>query len=541
MSVVSRDYLMSKSAVWGGVFASVLLAFSATVSRAENPNQDPNARIRCEGNFHVLNGKRTYTSYCANLNKNNGNNNNNGNNSNGTTVNKTNPNNNINATNANGNNNNNGNAYNGIPGINGNTTSLNNSTTLGNYTANLNNTSSPNLTGNTAITEDDLTRMPVADRPHPDYDPIGIRWNSVYFYPSITEKTRYETNVFATDKNAKGDFSFVTSPNMLIRYDNPLASFQGDFGADFYNYSEFDSENRFDAHARMQIHNELSHDLVLDTTLEASRKHDERGDSALPPDAAHPIPYTDLRGETILTKTFNRFGVSLGGSVRNLTYEDVESFEGEKLDQSWRNGTILTGMVKPFYEFSPGYRLYAKAQVNNRDYEGTGDLNRDSHGYDVRGGLEFGLTSLLTGSVEVGHLDQTYKDKEIDPVSGLSAGGKLTWLVTPLMTISLTGDRVVSETTTPGVEARLDTSAGLQVDYELLRNLVISTGAKYKNENFEGTDREDNIFKLSTEIDYYLNRTFKLGARYDFIDRDSTESAFTYENHVVMFYVTAQH
>lgn len=397
------------------------------------------------------------------------------------------------------------------------------------------------LAGEAVISEDELTRVPVADRPHPDFDPLGIHWGAIYIYPSVKVGSFYESNVFADPDNERDDFGLVTSPNLRIRIERPLAAFEADLGADFYNYNEFDSENRVDAHAKLKFHNEFSRDLMLDATLEAARRHDVRGDSALPPDAAEPIPYNDLRAETTLTKTFNRFGVAFGGSVRNLTYENIETFDGAPLDQSFRNGAIYTGAVKPFYEFSPGYRAYARLQANARDYEGTGDLNRDSNGYDVRGGVEFGLTSLLFGSIEVGHLTQFYDNPEIDTVNGLSAGGKLTWLATPLLTISLTADRVVSETTTQGIEARLDTSAGVKVDYELLRNLIISSGAKYVNEDFVGADREDNVLKFSTGLDYYMNRKLKFGTRYDFIERDSSEKTFSFEDHVVTFHVTAQH
>jgi hypothetical protein len=109
-------------------------------------------------------------------------------------------------------------------------------------------------------------------------------------------------------------------------------------------------------------------------------------------------------------------------STSNLTYEDVKSIGGGTLDQTWRNGTILTATVKPFYEFSPGYRVYSRSQANTRDYEGEGDRNRDSEGYDVRAGVDFALTPLVFGSVEAGYLSQSYEGQLIGPVDGMSGG-----------------------------------------------------------------------------------------------------------------------
>jgi hypothetical protein len=109
-----------------------------------------------------------------------------------------------------------------------------------------------------------------------------------------------------------------------------------------------------------------------------------------------------LFAQTTLTKTFNRVGLSIDGTVRNLTYENVDSFSGEVLDQTWRDGTIFTASLKPFYELAPGYRAFVRARANTRDYAGTGELNRASEGYDLGAGAEFGITPLISGEFAIG-------------------------------------------------------------------------------------------------------------------------------------------
>lgn len=400
------------------------------------------------------------------------------------------------------------------------------------------------------LTDDALTRIPVRERPHPEYDPAGIQYGSLYFYPKLLSGVKFDSNVFATNTNPRSDAALVFSPELTVRsgpktygFDpNPQPdSFEFNIGADIYRFHRFSSENREDAHAKLVTHNEISQDLIFDTSFEAARKHEERGESSSPADAARPVPYTDLKGEVALTKKFNRFGTTFDATARRLTYGDVDTFAGIPLDQSWRNGNIFTGSVKPFYEFSPGYRAFFLFQGNTRNYEGTGLLNRDSHGYIARGGLDFVIDPLIYGTAEIGYLSQSYDNPTISPISGLSFSGKATWLMTKLMTATFSADRSVAETTTPGFNGLLRTSFGARLDYEFLRNMIFYVEPKYLREEFTDTTRKDDIGKVSAGFDYLLNPKAKVGLRYDFIDRNSTFSAFTYDEHVVTLNVTTQY
>jgi uncharacterized protein (PEP-CTERM system associated) len=115
------------------------------------------------------------------------------------------------------------------------------------------------------------------------------------------------------------------------------------------------------------------------------------------------------------------------------------------------------------------------------------------------------------------------------------------WLMTPLMTVSLFAERSVAEMAAPDQQGRLDFSAGAQLDYEILRNLILSLESVYKNEEFTGTSRTDDIVKLSAKLDYLLSRSFNFGLKYNYIDRSSENPIYDFDKHVVTVNVTAQH
>lgn len=404
--------------------------------------------------------------------------------------------------------------------------------------------------GQEALPDHELARLPVRDRPLPEYNAIGYRLGDIFFYPRLLATARYDSNVYASESNARADWATILSPQLTVVYGrgtpgaqfSPLRlSYRLDAGADIYRYRELKGENRVDGGAKLTTNWQIAHDLELDGRFEAARKHVERGESGSPVTAAEPVPYNDLRGEATLTRTLGRFGVALNAGVRNLTYENVESFDGTLLDQSGRDGTIYSTYIKPFYEFSPGYRAFVRMAGNWRDYAATGPENRNSDGYDVRGGLDFVITPLVSGSVEVGYMSQTYENPLIAPVDGFSFKGELIWLATALITVKAAAERSIAETLTPGFGPRLDTAFKAQIDYELLRNVVVFGSASFKNEEFQDSPRIDDVIRMSAGVDYAMNRHLRIGARYDFISRDSSLPTYSFDKHVVMFNVTAQH
>lgn len=399
------------------------------------------------------------------------------------------------------------------------------------------------------IPDYELAQMAVRDRPRPGYDPIGYRFGPHFFFPSIGVGYRFDSNAFATPGAKRSDSALVISPALMVtntpRFQGNTPSiftYQFDLSADIYQHRRFDSEDRTDASAKLKTRWEFSPEIKLEGNFLAARKHDERGDTALPPDAREPIPYTDLRAEGIFTRQVGRLGVELNANVRRLEYDDIQTVAGAPLSQSARNGSIFAAHVKPFYEFSPGYRGFVRFRGNTRDYEGSGALDRDSNGYDIRGGLDFVLTPLIRGSAEVGYLSQSYNNTLITPFDGLSFAGKMQWLVTPLMTVTFNAERSVAETVTPDFDARLDTVYSAQIDYELMRNVILFASAKQKKEDFRGVSvRTDAVTQLAAGAEYLMNRHLRMTLQYQFQDRNSNIPVYDFDRHLVTFSVKAQY
>jgi hypothetical protein len=77
--------------------------------------------------------------------------------------------------------------------------------------------------------------------------------------------------------------------------------------------------------------------------------------------------------------------------------------------------------------------------------------------------------------------------------------------MTPLMTVIVSGERTVAETTTPDFLGRVDTVFGVQLDDELLRNLIVSVEPEFARQDFPNTPRRDDVVRMGVGVDYLVN------------------------------------
>ncbi len=79
----------------------------------------------------------------------------------------------------------------------------------------------------------------------------------------------------------------------------------------------------------------------------------------------------------------------------------------------------------------------------------------------------------------------------------------------------------------------------LGVDYELRRNVVLSTVGGYENDKFVGQDRQDQVFSATTSLQYLLNRFSSVSLQYKYVNRASNVPTAVYDKHEIGLDVTA--
>lgn len=146
------------------------------------------------------------------------------------------------------------------------------------------------------------------------------------------------------------------------------------------------------------------------------------------------------------------------------------------------------------------------------------------------------------GDIFVGYLSETYDDPRFDTIDGPSYGADLSWNVSGLTTVTVSGRREVEPTTVAETAGRDVVRFGLGVDHELLRNLILELRGSTATEDFVGTDREDTVRSARFSARYLMNRWVELKIAYSYTDRDvdPTTVGIGFSRHIYSLTVKGQ-
>ncbi|MDX6750043.1 outer membrane beta-barrel protein [Geminicoccaceae bacterium 1502E] len=380
----------------------------------------------------------------------------------------------------------------------------------------------------------------VQDRPRPDYDPLGIRAGSFFFFPSFTVQGVYDDNVFAVSEDEDDDFGLVLSPELLISSNFSRHALNFRAGADFGLWEEFDDNNYEDAHAETNGRLDITRADQVTAGLGIYRSHEERSS---PDDVGTEEPTIFYRGVGQLgyRHTFNRIYTQFGAQAQRLDFEDNNDINEDDRDRMVYDTTARVG-----YQISPRFGAFLQGGYQVTKYDTTGDdgLKRDSKGFDVRIGTDIDITGLVFGELGVGYTRRSPDSSDLDSFDGVGGGGKITWNITPLTTLIFDAAGQIDETTVKvdgePASANFQKSIGLDVTHELLRNVLLNGNVAFVRDDFEGTSRTDNSYFAGAGVSYLINRNFSLDATYRFATRDSDVQTEDYTSNIVRLGITAR-
>lgn len=368
----------------------------------------------------------------------------------------------------------------------------------------------------------------VAERARPEYDAQGIRTGSFILYPSLMSSVLYDDNVYARAKvnpNKVGDLSYGLKPGFTLKSDWTQHSVTTYGSAEFTGYKDFSSLNHTNGNAGV--------DAVINVTRDMKWAFGAKYDHQIEPFGIGEsvgnfdklVAMDRLFGYTSYTTTFNRMRVGLLGSIKDDNYTDGES-AGVKQDQSYRNNTQYLGALRVGYETAPGAVLFAEGSGDRRQFKTS---LFSSTGYRGVVGIEADFTKLIKGEIYGGYAHRNYESTALNDVGYFNYGGSLSWYVTPLATVSLLAARDVQETRLSGTPGTyVSSNIGGRLDYEVLRNLILSGRLGYEHHDYNEITRHEDLIRSGVGATYLINRNFSVGLDYSHIDYVSTVAGTDY-------------
>jgi hypothetical protein len=364
----------------------------------------------------------------------------------------------------------------------------------------------------------------VRDRPHPDYDQLGVREGGFLVFPELDVTTLYDDNIYALPNHLIGDEELQVLGTLAARSQwssNALNAFAR-VGESVYASHSGENETT----GAVGVDGRLDYDRSFNGTgaLSYSSNVEPRSAVSATPGAASPVRYDvgDVTGS--LSKEFNR--LKLTGSVQfdNYMYDNGRTTAGGYLEEGYRDNNEVNATGSASYAISPDMAFFVASSVSNFSYinNGVGVLNRNSSGYRADVGVDFELSGPFRGRLAGGYLEQSFDATGVSKISGFDASGTLQWFPTQLTTVTANTARTVRDSGILTAPAYLSTLVSVQIDHELYRNVLLGAQISYEDAAFQGIKREDGISSATLSAQYLLNRGIAISLYYDYINQSST-------------------
>jgi hypothetical protein len=365
----------------------------------------------------------------------------------------------------------------------------------------------------------------VRDRPRPELEPLRIKAGAFTLAPKATASLTTDDNIYATNTNETDDLigtliAEVGATTNWSRHDlTANVKVQND------SYQDHSEENATTYAANVSGRLDVQRDFALVGGARFEHDVEARTASGIASTTlAKPVRY-DLSGFDLGgARAFNRTRITAAYAYRDIDYDDARDLNNLVVDQDYRDHSTERASLRGDYAVSPNSAFFVKAEGNRRKYDHatSGGFNRDSDGYQITTGVDLDLTGVIRGQAQIGYLSQDFEDPTTSDISGFAASGEIEWFPTQITTVTFRAAREVQDTGLITSPAALNTTGGVQVDHELLRNLLLTGRFEYSNSDYQRIDREDDRTAAIFGVNYLTNRHFNVQLFYSYLKQSSS-------------------
>ncbi len=394
----------------------------------------------------------------------------------------------------------------------------------------------------------------VLDRPRPEFAPIGLELDEVLYHVGLVDEQTvankssplasfvvhptaevamsYDSNIFRTETDKRGDAIFDFRPSVSIASDwaNHEAHFAvgGDVGRHFVYPGEDFVNYRTSLGGRIDVTEALyvSGEAGYSEAQTQRGTPDNPGGANVPPQTADVL---NAHGEV-------RYMADAVLLSARIARDEITNSGGDPLTTPDGDRVETTYAVRTGYEFSPGTTVFVEPRYNTRNYArrvDAGGLLQGSNGYNIQAGLTWDVTGVTFIEFGAGYLSQRFDEPGFETVSGVSLDGKLIWNPTGLLTVTAGLTRRIDETTLVGASGVLVSEGKIGVDYEYLDNLIVSLRAGYSDQSFRGFRRDDTVIDGSLAFDYRIGSRWYARLAYSMARRNSTLAGAGFSDQVM--------
>jgi hypothetical protein len=389
--------------------------------------------------------------------------------------------------------------------------------------------------------------MAFEEGPLSEFAPNGAVVGDFTLFPSLTIEPGYNSNVFATPGDLKGDGFVTMAPELIVIDRSPrdvldievnaeINKYFTQTGQDNTNFS-FGVGNGYEIEPGVLISAGASYEILHeDPALEATV-------------ATQPTEYRVASGYVGFLQRPDRFGYRIEGAVSHYEYDSLQPLGGgPSISQDDQNYTYLNLVPTAYYQLTPTYTLFSRLSLNSYLYDLSKDAfgnNRTSYG----GALDFGtvvdITRELQGTASAGVLYQKYEDSNFGHELGPEIDIALAWTPAEDQLYGLHVARSIQQSFARSENSETfsatATAAQVSADYLLERNLVLHGDAEYTRYAYQGSSRIDQGPDARVYATYFINRYLNTGPEFRYVQRFSNDPTARFTRFEILYRVTAHY
>lgn len=352
----------------------------------------------------------------------------------------------------------------------------------------------------------------VTARSRPEYDAIGIAAGGFRLYPTLQIQGGYDDNIYNIDTGKVSDGLVRVAPRVVAQSNWSRHSLVVSTGGQFERYFDRSTENndQYDISAVGRI--DAFSTAAINGGASYARRVEPRGTLGDVLIGGERIRYDLATARLSATNEFGRILFTAGGTFSSFNYLPVR-LNGTTVTQDYRDRHEATALLRADYVVGPGIRMFASGNFNDQNYrQSLAGLNQDSRGFSILGGVVFGVNEFLSGEVGIGYLKQYYRQPGLGDIGGFSYNARAIWNPTALVTVTGTAARTVQQSPFVNQAGIVQDSLGVNIDYELLRNLIVSATGQFISNDYQDVSRSDRLWLVEARARYLVNRWMEVGA-----------------------------
>ncbi len=391
-------------------------------------------------------------------------------------------------------------------------------------------------TANEAAT---ATGVTVLNRPHAEYDPLGLRFGDITVKADATEGVGYDSNPLALP-TSRGSGFVASQAELNVANDRERSGINAGMTVQDLHYFDLSQADHTDWTATIGGHYDLERGRI-----DAGYSHLSL--NVLPTSIDTPgqnivVPYTDDVFQLRYTVPLGRFTLIPEASYSIYRFGQSLGLPGtaaaNAFDETINNRNELTGGTTLEYEFSPGRNAVLVVRGTEADFTNNpiGGPSQAFGDAQVLTGLDVQTQGKFRYRALVGYEVRDYHDPRIKNQSTPIFEGQVIWTPTQLTTVTGTVNRSIEYSINGAFTSQnfTYTTGRLQVDHEFRRNLVGTVFGQIQNASFQNNGGSDTLYDVGFNLTFRVNRHLSLLGSYEYFDRAGT---FGYRDNVALLNV----